>query len=197
MRPLARALVAGAAVFAAVLVVLQVGLARPTAAERIAARAVSILDHTRERGSVIEIGTRRVTSTCTVTRTGAARIQLDDGTVIVAKGTRVLETYRLGERRTLALHAAADLPAAELVLSGSHALYARELVDRLAQRAVSPRPVEYRGRPAYALRLRSRPPAVELILDRRTLRPLAAEYRSADLRATSRLIAARRREHGC
>jgi hypothetical protein len=197
IRQLVRGLAVTATVFASVVAVLQIGLARPSAAERLAVSVVTELDRARDRGSVMTIGSRQLSAVCTRISRGIVRVRLGDGTEIVAMGTHVLETYRLGGRRALALRLAPDLAAAELVLAGSHALYARELIGQLTRRAVSTRVTAYEGRPAYALLLRARRPTVELVVDRMTLRPLAAVYRSHDLTASSRLLVAPRRSKGC
>lgn len=197
IRPLVRVLVVTATVFAGAVAVLQIGLARPGAAERLAASVVDVLDRTRDRGSVMTIGSLRMSATCARSSRGVVRIRLGDGTGILGMGTHVLETYRFERRRSLAARPAPDLVAAELVLAGSHALYARELIGRLVRRSVSAHETVYAGRPAYTLRLRAARPEVELIVDRKTLRAIGAEYRSRHLTGTSRLLPARRRARGC
>lgn len=192
-----RALVVLATVFGVALAVLQFGLARPSASEQLAANVVAVLDHTRSSGSVIAIGSRHLSATCARTARGRVDVRLGDGTTIVAMGTHVLATHRLDSRRSLAVRAAPDLAAAELVLAGSHALYARELIGRLVRRAVSTRETVFAGRPAYALRLRASRPSVELMVDRKTLRAVGAVYRSQYVTGTSRLLPAHRRHEGC
>jgi hypothetical protein len=192
-----RALVVVGTVFAAALAVLQFGLARPSASERLNARIVAVLDHTRSRGSVIAIGSRRLTAVCSRSLRGTVHVRLGDGTAIVAMGTHVLETHRLGARRSLTARPAPDLAAAELVLAGSHALYARELIGRLVRRSAAARETVFDGRPAYAVRLRASRPSVELIVDRKTLHALGAVYRSQYVRGTSRLLPAHGRHEGC
>jgi hypothetical protein len=57
--------------------------------------------------------------------------------------------------------------------------------------------VDYRGTAAYEVTLRADRPHEGLIVDKETLRPVAAVYRSADLKATSRLFAVGPGRRGC
>jgi hypothetical protein len=110
----------------------------------------------------------------------------------------VVERRVHGDARELASLAAPDLASAELELAGSHHVYARELGGHLQRGSVPVEAARYRGRPAYRVVLHERSPRVELIVDGRTLRPLAARYRSSHLVGSSTLVAAPRRSaDGC
>jgi hypothetical protein len=178
-------------VFAAALAALQLGLGRPSASDRLGARIVAALDHTRGRGAEITIGGSRLHAECRRTPRAGTRVRIGGSTEIVAVGAHVVARRWLGSGRTLSSLRAPDLPSAELELAGSHDVYARELGGRLQRGSVPVAAERYRGRPAYRVLLHPGNPLVELVVDARSLRPVAARYRSGDLTASSTLVAAR------
>lgn len=175
---------------AAALGFLQLGLGRPAASDETAARLVHVLDTTRGSGAVIDFGSSSAVATCTRSGPGAIRVRVA-GTELIAAGPHVLETRSFDRLRELAVRPIPDLAAAELNLAGSHALYARQLGGLLQRRSVVLTPARFDGRAAYGIVLRASRPRVSIVVDRKTLEPVAAAYRSDDLTATSRLLPGR------
>lgn len=196
IRPLVRGIVGIGLVLGVSFAVLQFGLARPGASDRLAARVVRVLDVTRGRGALVTLGSARLRASCRRITPGTIRIHVG-GTEIVASGPHILRLRPLAGERSLAAHRAPELTAAELVLVGSHALFARQLGGLLQRRSVGVVPTRFDGRPAYVVRLRPARPRVTIVVDARTLRPLAAAYRSASVSGSSRLIGGGGRLKGC
>jgi len=204
LRALTVAVVGGAAIFGASLGVLQLGLGSPSAADKIALRVLAELQRTRGVNAVLDIDGRRLRSTCH-SYMGRDLVQLSDGTQLVLVGIHAYRTLppsdpvirAVSDRRELfVVHSTVGLVGVQAAIAGSHAYFARVLAVRLEQADVHVHPIVFASRPAYELRLNSRP-LLELIVDRVTLRPLAAVYRSHAWAASSRLLTARRAVRGC
>jgi hypothetical protein len=91
-------------------------------------------------------------------------------------------------KRTLASLPAAEFPAAAADLGGSHFLYVVELAGSIVRgRDVVTGTTIVDGRALYRIRLGRARPLVELLVDRETLRPVIAHYRSQRLEGWSRL----------
>jgi len=201
---LAVAVVGAAAVFGASFGVLELGLRSPSAGEKVALRVLAELEHTRGIRAVLDVDGRRLLSTCH-SYMGRDLLRLSDGTRLVLVGVHAYRTLPPGgslieavsDRRELFLvRSPAGLVSVQAAIAGSHAFWARLLAVRLEQADVHVQPVLFALRPAYELRLSHRP-LLELVVDRVTLRPLAALYRSRAVDASSRLIAARHTVGGC
>jgi hypothetical protein len=181
-----RALLGTAAAFAAAFGFLQIGLARPSSGDRIAARVVAVLEQTHGKRAEITFGSGEpIAVSCTRRHRAGSVVQTAAGE-IVASGVRIVVARESAARLIEALKVP-DLAAAELDLAGSHAVYARELGSRLERKSIVVRHARYAGRGAYVIVLRPARPRVEIVVSAQTLRPLAARYRSADLVATSKL----------
>ena len=191
-------------VFAASFGVLELGLRSPSAAERLALRVLALLERTQGHGAILRIDGLRLLASCR-SYSGRDLVVLTDGTRFLVVGTHVLQIRSRREplseevsdrRRPFSLRGRAGLVPVEADLAGSHALYARELAGRLEEGDVSARPALLDGRRVYELRLTRRRPVLELMLDRATLRPLAAVYRSS-LRTGTSWFLVPRRGRGC
>lgn len=204
LRALAVALAGTACVFGVSFGVLELGLKSPSAADKVALRVLAELQRTRGVHAVLDVDGRRVLSTCH-SYLGRDVLQLSDGTRLVVVGVHAFRTLPPGgalvdavsDRRELfVVHTAAGLVSAQAAVAGSHAFWARVLGARLEQADVHEHAILFEGRPAYELRL-SASPVLDLIVDRATLRPVAAVYRSRAVDASSRLIASRHAARGC
>lgn len=185
-RILVRALLGTAVAFAAAFGFLRFGLARPSSGDRVAARVIAVLDRTRGKRAEITFGSGEpIAVRCTGRRHAVSVVQTAAGE-IVASGVHVVVVRELAARVVEALKVP-DLAAAELDLAGSHAVYARELGFRLERESMVVRHARYAGRAAYVIVLRPARPRVEIVVSARTLRPVAARYRSTDLVARSKL----------
>jgi hypothetical protein len=196
LRVLALGAVGAACVFGVSFGVLEFGLRSPSAGERVGLRVLAELRRTRGVHAVLDVDGRRLLSTC---HSYLARdvLELSDGSRLVLVGVHAFRTLAPGgpvveaisDRRELfVVRTAAGLVGAQAAIAGSHAYWARILALRLEQANLGVRSLVFGSRAAYELRLSGRP-LLELIVDRRTLRPLAAVYRSRAVNATSRLIA--------
>jgi len=198
------AVVGAATVFGASFGVLDLGLRSPSTGERIALRVLAELERTRGVRAVLDVDGRRLLSTCH-SFMGRDLLQLSDGTRLVLVGVHAYRTLPPGgslieavsDRRELFLvRSTGSLVSVQAAIAGSHAFWARLLAIRLEQADVHVWPVLFASRPAYELRLSHRP-LLELVVDRVTLRPLAALYRSRAVDGSSRLIAAGHARGGC
>jgi hypothetical protein len=204
LRALAVAVVGTACVFGASFGVLELGLKSPSAADKIALRVLAELRRTRGVHAVLDVGGRRLLSTCH-SYLGRDLLELSDGTRLVLVGVHAFRTLpphawlieAVSNRRELfVVRSGAGLVGAQAAIAGSHAFWARVLAVRLEQANVHVRATRFGSRRAYAVRL-SAEPLLELIVDRATLRPLAAVYHSGSVDASSRLMASHRAVHGC
>jgi hypothetical protein len=139
--------------------------------------AVMLIDGVRYSASCRDDGRTRV-----VTIDGRERLRIH--------GTRVFPVGRQATRMPASPADARtrELPAAKADLAGNYALYAAVLLRRMRWSPVRVRPDLYGTRPIYRVELDDRP-RVELFVDRRTLQPLAARYRSQRIDGASRLLA--------
>jgi hypothetical protein len=163
-------------------------LPRPSSSDNFALRVLSHLDHLRIRGSVIHLRGETVVAHCTSLRGRRELISLARGAQIVVRETRV---HLLREQRLTTLSAVQpSLFAAEADLAGPRLLYIHELIAREAARTAVVRKLGG----SYVVRLSGAGPQVSLVVSKRTLRPVAVEYRSRLLSAHATLVTGRR---GC
>ena len=204
LRALAVAVVGIACLFGVSFGVLDLGLRSPSAADKIGVRLLQVLKRTRGVRAVLDVEGHRLRSTCRGF-IGRDLLQLSDGTRIVIIGVHAYRTLpprgsliaAVSNRRELfAVHSTAALVSAQAAIAGSHALWAGILAARLEQANLRVQAVRFESRPAYEVRLSTKP-LLELIVDQATLRPVAAVYRSQAVSASSRLLASRRAVGGC
>lgn len=173
-------------------------LPAPRAGDRIAVRVLELLERTRGTGATMTVGGRELSVRCSRLPARRHLLRLSDGTRLVLSGTRV---RRLVPRRSLAGLRAVDpeTVAAEAALAGSHAFYATQVAARLRHGSPHVRRTSVGSRAAYRIRLSHARPHVDLYVDRATLRPLAATYRSRTLTGRSVLAGsvAGRPRNGC
>jgi hypothetical protein len=189
-----------AALGAAAYGLLEVGMKRASAHDRLVADALRVLDDTRGAGAVMNVDGRKLVAHCTAARVGRAVVALDDGTRLLLWRTHVSRLGTSRERELLS-PLPPDLAAAEANLAGSHDLYSRELTATLLAGRSAVRATRFASRPTYALRLGDGSPLVELFVERTTLRPVGARYVSRTSSGTSELVPAiplrRTRATGC
>ena len=153
-------------------------LPQPTKDDRIAVRLLRYLEHTHGRGSRIWIDGRTLASRCTALSPRRKLITLSDGGRFVLRGSRIRVWYP-GESSLATARPESGLTRAALAdLAGSYALYAVELSRPLANGDDVIAADATGGTQTYQFIL-ARRPQVELIVDRTSLRPLAARFRSA------------------
>jgi hypothetical protein len=179
---------------------LELGMKRASSDDRLVADALRVLDVTRGAGAVITVDGRRLVATCKSPRVGTSVVSLDDGTRLLLWHTHV-SRLGTGDERELLADEAADLPAAEANLAGSHDLYSRELTATLLAGRVGVRETRLSSRLVYALQLGDGSPLVELFVDRANLRPVGARYVSRTSSGSSEFVPAvplrRSRPTGC
>src|SRR5262249_16892479 len=146
-------------------------LPRPSSADDFALRVLLRLDRLRIAGSVIHLRGETVVARCTALHDRRELISLARGTRIVVRETRV---HLRREPRVPLSAMPPSLFAAEADLAGPRLLYIHELIAREAARAAGVR----RFGSTYVLRLSGAGPQVNLVVSKRTLRPVAVEYRS-------------------
>ncbi|HZO63202.1 MAG TPA: hypothetical protein VFB35_09520 [Gaiellaceae bacterium] len=175
LRAAIRAL-AGVAAIAAGAYFLVSLLPHPSPGERIAVRALDVLQQHRGTRVMIDLGGKRLAARCRQLPHWRSLVALEDGSRLILTGTRVvpLDGERMLAGRT---EAGGQLLSAQADLAGSFQLYSKELIGRLQ----NGRPVvvgvdRVRGIPALRLRLGRDRPRVELLVSRRKLQPLAARY---------------------
>lgn len=204
LRAVVVAVVGSACIFGASFGLLELGLRSPTAGDKIGLRVLAELRRTRGVHAVLEVDGRRLLSTCH-SYLGRDLLELSDGTRLVVVGVHAFRTLPPGgslieavsDRRELfVVRTSAGLVGAQAAIAGSHAFWAEVLALRLEQANLRVHATLFGSRRAYELRL-DRRPLLELIVDRETLRPLAAVYRSRSVDATSRLIASAHAVGGC
>ncbi len=182
--------VAGAALAAGAIAVAACALVRtlpqPTPGDRV---GVKLLQFLRERGgpgSRIAIGGRSLAARCHALSKHQNLVELSDGSSFVVSGSRI----RAWHPPTSDLAGAAQQPgllrAALVDLAGSYRLYAAELTSQLERgKRVTEHAVTMHGRRVYEIALAHERPRVTLVVDGRTLRPLAARFESAALQASA------------
>lgn len=159
-------------------------LPAPSAGDRVAVRVLDRLQSTRGRGGAMEIAGTTAQVRCRRLGGGRHLVTVGEGTRLLLSGTRVREVAQSSRLRLLASaqRQSPELTSAEADLSGSHELYAIQLAGQLSHgRTVVVGSTVVRGTPAYRLRLTRAQPSLELLVARRSLKPLVAVYRSASL----------------
>jgi hypothetical protein len=164
-------------------------LPQPSHGDRIAVRALVVLQQHRGRGGVMQLAGVRLHVTCKRLPPYRQLIALDDGSRLVLSATHVRQVREPLRTRMLAVtENRPELVSAEADLAGSYALYAAQLTQRLAGGLpVLAGTTAVGGTPAYRLILGRGHPRVELLVDRQSLVPLAATYRSASLQGRTTL----------
>jgi len=161
-------------------------LPAPQPDDRLGVRILDRLEHSRGTGAVVDLGGRRVHVRCRKLPPYRRLLTYADGTRLALSGTHVHRLPSSGRQLETARSRYPDLLAAQADLAGSYSLYSILLAQRLAHgRAIVAGLARVRGLPAYRIHLGQDRPEVQLIVDRRTLRPLAATYRSATLSGRS------------
>ena len=181
----------------------------PTHGERLGVDVVRSLQSSRGRGAVIHLGRTVLVASCRPLSGSRRAISLSNGERLLLAGTRLRETAsprrssarRLAGRRAAA-HASSpallELAAMKAGLAGSYAFYSAALKTRLMRgKEVFAGRTTFRGVPAFRIRLGADRPQVELVVDRRTLSPLAVTYRSRRASGWSRLLPAPPGARGC
>jgi hypothetical protein len=190
------ALLAGLA-FAAALAAGAFGLVatleRPSADAVLGTRILRALQHHRGFRSVVSIapGTA-LTGTCRSVSQGRSLVTLSNGERLLVVGERVraLDSSLSG----YGLLAAADLAGCPKLLG---LLLRRRVLHSFmeGQTWSSPRPGRYNGRSVYVIPLKRRRPSVKLLIDQRTLAPLAVVFSSPALRGLSAIRSSLPRLH--
>jgi hypothetical protein len=189
---LVKAAVAAVAVGGSALGLLLVGLPSPLRGDKLSVAVVHRLLGTRIQGAVIQLNGSVLHATCRPHRRGVSTIALSNGDRLTLKRTRfVVPPARLAGR---ALQYLQPVPAgilarqsAEADLAGTHQLYLQELIGRLLRGdQVVEGTATFAGRPVYRIQLGNAKPRIELLVDRRTLKPVGARFRSAQLNGSSR-----------
>jgi len=161
-------------------------LPAPQPDDRLGVRILDRLEHSRGTGAVVDLGGRRVHVRCRKLPPYRRLLTYADGTRLALSGTHVHRLPSPGRQLETARSRYPDLIAAQADLAGSYSLYSILLAQRLAHgRTIVAGLTRVRGLPAYRIHLGQDRPEVQLIVDRRTLRPLAATYRSATLSGRS------------
>jgi len=170
-------------------------LPRPSATDAIAVRILQKLETTRGARAHIRLGRRTFVSECRVLSRNRRGIFLDDGTRLFLHGSHFTVSSPSREWRTIARLESPEFPAAAADLGGSHFLYVVQLARSIVRgRHVVLGTIRFGGRETYRVRLSRGRPLVELLVDRMTLEPVAAHYRSARLEGWSRLYGVVRRK---
>ena len=161
-------------------------LPAPQPDDRLGVRILDRLEHARGTGAVVDLGGRRVHVRCRKLPPYRRLLTYADGTRLALSGTRVRRLPSAGRQLETARARYPDLIAAQADLAGSYSLYSILLAQRLAHgRPIVAGLTRVRGQGAYRIHLGRDRPEVQLIVDRRTLRPLAATYSSATLSGRS------------
>jgi hypothetical protein len=183
--PVAAALALASAIAAASFAVVRT-LPQPTHGDRTGVRLLDVLENSRGVGSRIAIGGRSLVARCTPLTGRQNLISVSNGSSLVLAGSHIRASKPPEKGATSELASTPEqsplLRAAIADLSGSYALYATELAIQLARGSrVIRKEIVHNGRPAYEIELGDELPRAALIVDRRTLRPLAALFESARL----------------
>lgn len=173
-------------------------LPRPTRGDRIAIRLLEVLQERRGSGSVLSISGKHLPARCV--RIGKTRelVTLGDGTALVLRGSHILARRDPSSPLADIRLDPGVLSAAEADLSGSYALYAAEIVAQLEQGAkLTMRRSHGAEGEAITIALREQRPRVELIVAPKSLRPIAAHYRSRRIDATAHFATQAAKGEGC
>jgi hypothetical protein len=130
-------------------------------------------------------------------RIGKARelVTLSDGTELVLRGSHILARRAPSSPLADIRLDPGTLSSAEADLAGSYALYSAEIVAQLEQGAKLTADGDDGG--MITIALREERPRVELIVAPKTLRPIAAHYRSSRIDATAHFVAQAASGEGC
>jgi hypothetical protein len=192
-RALVRVVLTTAAIGAGAVALLAVGLPGHRTGDRLAVAILRRLDTTRIGSAALRINGVLVRASCSRIGHGVSAISLANGGRLLVRRTRILSAAGPDPRL-----AVAELRrrAAEVDLAGTQTIYTDELISRLirGERVIEGAGV-FDGRPVYDLRLGNARPEVELLVDRRTLLPVAARFDSLRIDGLSRLHTST--THGC
>jgi hypothetical protein len=160
-------------------------LPQPTRADRVGINVLRVLQSHRGAGSRMRIGGALLISHCRQLSGGRTLVSVSNGTALVIRGDRV-HTW-LKHRVSLASlrREPGLLRAAEADMSGSYRLYAHELTAQL-ESGEHVRVID--GGALYELVLASGSPRAELLVNRRTFRPVGATFASRRLSGRATLI---------
>lgn len=177
------------AIAAASFGLLLVALPQPSHGDRVAIGVLDRLQQTRFRGGVLRLGGRTLPVWCTRHHRSTSVLELATGERLRVRNQHVVVVRDPARELASDTRAAVDpLPAAVADLAGTQALYVSELVGRLlAGKSAYAGTGVVDGRPVYLIRLGDRP-SVELLVDRRTGKPVGARFDSSRAHGTSRLL---------
>ena len=168
---------------------LMAALPQPTAADRLAVRLLGYLEHTPGRGSEIWINGHRVLARCSSLSKSRKLITLSDGARFAIRRSHIRLWHEAAKKPRRPDSALARAAIADL--SGSNSLYAAELGPPLAAGDDMVEPIRESDR-MYRIVL-SRKPYVALDVDRVSLHPVSARFRSAGISAQASLLAPARK----
>jgi hypothetical protein len=167
----------------------------PTRSDRIALRLLEVLQEQRGSGSILTIAGRRLPARCVQIGKARELVTLSDGTALVLHGSHILARRAASSPLADIRLDPGALSSAEADLAGSYALYAAEIVAQLEQGAKLTAHGDDGG--TITIALREERPRVELIVAPKTLRPIAAHYRSRRIDATAHFVTQASRGAGC
>jgi hypothetical protein len=170
-------------------------LPSPTRSDRIAVRLLDVLQEQRGGGSMLTIAGRRLPARCVQIGKARELVTLSDGTALVLHGSHILARRAASSPLADIRIDPALLSSAEADLSGSYALYAAEIVAQLEQGAKLTADGDDGG--PITIALREERPRVELIVAPKSIRPMAAHYRSRRIDATAHFVSRAARGAGC
>jgi hypothetical protein len=171
---------------------LMAALPQPTAADRFAVRLLDYLEQTQGRGSRIWINGHRIDARCTALSKTRSLITLSDGAKFAIRRSRIRLWH---EGTTKPRRPDSNLARAAIAdLSGSNSLLAAELGPPLLAGDDMVEPIRESDR-TYRIVL-SRKPFVSLDVDRVSLHPISARFRSARISARALLLPPARSRHG-
>lgn len=175
-------------------------LPEPTRGDSLAVRLLDVLRHPRGSGSLISIAEQRLQARCVRIGRFREHVTLDDGTTFVLRKSHVVaRTEPPSPLAAIRVHRRHALAAAEAVLAGSYELYYAEVLAQL-QRGVriTARAASVDGRSAFLITLREKPPYVELLVSRKSFRPIAVHFWSAHgLDARAHILSSGKASSGC
>jgi hypothetical protein len=192
--------VLGAAVVAVAIAAAAFGvvsaLPQPNRADRVGVGVLRVLESHRGGGSRMRIGGALLISHCRQLSGGRTLVSVSNGTAFVIRGDRIHAWLKHRASLASLRREPGLLHAAEADMSGSYRLYAHELTAQL-ESGEHVRVVDSGA--VYELVLASGSPRAELLVNRRTLRPVAATFASRRLSGRATLIRLRtaRLHAGC
>jgi len=181
--------VAAAAAVAACAYAVVATLPQPTRSDRIGVDVLRFLQTHRGHASRMVVDGTAVAARCRHLAGGRSLVSFDDGRLLVLRGARITGWSGRGGRSLASASPGSALRrAAEADLAGSYKLYATELTGQLERgQRITGHAVLHAGRPAYEIDLAATAPRVVLVVDRDTLRPLAARFESPQVTGTATL----------